>query len=480
MASNVYTKNEILQSLASKGYFIDAYTLDTFFDKWKVEAIFEDEQGSEFYDKNALDLVMENLFSSIDNTPNQEQEEPRVLSEPDLNAAQQIQQPQVQPQIQQPQVQQQFQAQPQPQIQQPQVQQQFQTQNAIQPQQIAQQQMQQMPQQQQMPYQQYPQQMQMQQPYAQQQMQMPYQQYPQQMQMPYQQYPQQMQMQQPYAQQQMQQQDYGFNDLEATNILNNISLSDGSSLMSKVQDTATDAFVDYEQLRKEAMEELGLPDEPEIESIFAKEEKKIGILEGAMQAANDELSSELGKQNIELEQIEETPIQEEPKEEEKEEVKEEKKSKKEEKKEEVKTQILPPGTEVSEFDDVALLNESLEAQERFREYVVSELSKKNFDVTPKGNEFKLDISEKTINMVARSMAKKIAAHVSKIFANNNNGANSAQLAKIQEENKKLEQKTKDLEDQIKKLRMLLAESNKNLNSYKPSIFGLYKKVPPGQ
>ena len=44
MASNVYTKNEILQSLASKGYFIDAYTLDTFFQKWKVEAIFEDEQ----------------------------------------------------------------------------------------------------------------------------------------------------------------------------------------------------------------------------------------------------------------------------------------------------------------------------------------------------------------------------------------------------------------------------------------------------
>ena len=64
MASNVYTKNEILQSLASKGYFIDAYTLDTFFQKWKVEAIFEDEQGSEFYDKNALDLVMDNLFNS--------------------------------------------------------------------------------------------------------------------------------------------------------------------------------------------------------------------------------------------------------------------------------------------------------------------------------------------------------------------------------------------------------------------------------
>ena len=47
MASNIYTKNEILQTLASKGYFIDVYTLNTFFTKWNIEAIFEDEQGGE-------------------------------------------------------------------------------------------------------------------------------------------------------------------------------------------------------------------------------------------------------------------------------------------------------------------------------------------------------------------------------------------------------------------------------------------------
>ena len=93
MASNVYTKNEILQSLASKGYFIDAYTLDTFFEKWKVEAIFEDEQGSEFYDKNALDLVMDNLFNSPQEQGGaQEEPELRVLKEPE---------PQAQPQVSQ-------------------------------------------------------------------------------------------------------------------------------------------------------------------------------------------------------------------------------------------------------------------------------------------------------------------------------------------------------------------------------------------
>ena len=49
---------------------------------------------------------------------------------------------------------------------------------------------------------------------------------------------------------------------------------------------------------------------------------------------------------------------------------------------------------------------------------------------------------------------------------------------IQAKNEKLEQRAKELEEQNKKLRLLLAESNKNLNSYKPSMFGLYKKVNP--
>ena len=113
---------------------------------------------------------------------------------------------------------------------------------------------------------------------------------------------------------------------------------------------------------------------------------------------------------------------------------------------------------------------------KLREYVVSELSKRNLDVTPKNNEFKLDISEKTIGMVARTMAKKIAKHVTSLC--NQNAGNPAQIAELKEENRRLEQKSKELEDQNKKLCLLLAESNKNLNSYKPSIFGFYRKVNP--
>ncbi len=415
MASNVYTKNEILQSLASKGYFIDAYTLDTFFEKWKVEAIFEDEQGSEFYDKNALDLVMNNLFNSPDDTNNEVEQEPRTLKEPEAQPVQQAPmqpaQPSVQPQMQptQPQVQPAFQ---QP-YQQPQMQQ---------------------------PYQQA----QMQQPFVQPQVQQVYQQPFVQFQQPYQQ-PVQPQVQQVYQQPQ-QTQDFGINDPEANSILSNISLSDGTPLMNKIQDVSQETYIDYEMLRKETEEELGLlPTEPEMESIFApkKEEKKMGILEGAMIAAGQEPEPEESK-----------PA-------------------------EAEAEVIPPGMEgASEFDDMSLLSESMEAQEKFREYVVSELSKKNVDLTPKTGEFKLDVSERTINMIARTMAKKIASHVSKLF--NSGALNSGQVAQLQEENKKLEQKATDLEDQVKKLRLLIAELNRDLNSYQPSLFGLYKKVPPGK
>ena len=136
-----------------------------------------------------------------------------------------------------------------------------------------------------------------------------------------------------------------------------------------------------------------------------------------------------------------------------------------------------PTQESADFDDMSLLSDSVEVQEKFKEYIVNEVAKKQgLQAAPVSNEFKLDISERTISMVARTLAKKIAKHVSNICSAD--AKTIAQLEEIKQENKKLEQKTKELENQNKKLRLLLAESNKNLNSYKPSVFGLYKKVPP--
>ena len=352
MTSNVYTKNEILQNLASKGFFIDAYTLDTFFNKWRVEAIFEDEQGSEFYDKNALDLVLTKLFNA-----KEEEEKQR-----EIEAQKEIEAQQKEAQNQQNQAM--F----------------VQNQNTYE--------------------------------------------------LP----------QQPTIQTTQQINEQATITPATNNLLNDITLSDGTPLISKVQNNDIDELkIDYNLLEQEAIKDINPINDPNFNFEEPKKEK-MGILEGAMLATGQEYTPEQPQANI---------IQEENQEE-----------------------------NSADFDDMSLLSESYEAQEKFREYVVSELSKKNVDLTPKSNEFKLDISERTLNMIARSMAKKIAKHVNQIFADDLNF--SAKIKEIEQKNKKLEQRARDLEDQNKKLRLLLTESNKNLNSYKPSIFGLYKKVPPNQ
>ncbi len=338
MASNVYTKNEILQSLASKGYFIDSYTLDTFFKKWQVEAIFEDEQGSEFYDKNTLDLVLSNLFNlenkeenkETETTENKEekQEENNTIQENIVGNEDVKQNAKASTDI----------------------------------------------------------------------------------------------IQKPKEESKIE-----IEDSETNQILNNISLSDGTPLIDKMQDTIP---ID-DLIENEPVIELNEQPQPSVSN-----EKKMGILEGALKTDENETPPIIPSM-----------------------------------------EIIPNDNNNNngDFDDISLLSESLEAQEKFREYVVSELTKKNVDLTPK-NEFKLDISERTLSMIARSMAKKIAKHVSSICSQDAKA--QAKLADIQEENKKLEQKARFLEEQNRKLKLLLAESNKNLNSYKPSIFGLYKKVPP--
>ena len=337
MANDVFTKNEILQNLASKGYFIDSYTLDTFLNKWKVEAIFEDEQGSEFYDKNTLDLVLENLF-------HQEVEKEKEASKDILEPTFEKKEEAIPVEIETPR--------------------EAQTLNTIQ---------------------------------------------------------QQAQIQQPSANLS------NTMDEADKEVLSNISLSDGTPLIDKINDIP----LELENITIPPIADLQL--EPVVQP---KKEKKMGILEGALASSNQE--AEVNKLQ------------------------------------EAKAEQEAPD---ADFDDISLLSESLEAQEKFKEYVISEMQKKNADFqVPTNNEFKIDISEKTINMVARTLAKKIAKHVTNLCTQDSKSL--ARLEQVEEQNKKLEKRAKELEDQNRKLRLLLTESNKNLNSYKPSFFGLYKKVPP--
>ena len=84
MESNVFTKEEILQNLASRGYFIDSNTLESFFEKYNITPTYENE-NKKFYDKNTLDIILSVLFGkkeSVDEILSQPEE-----SEEDLTPA---------------------------------------------------------------------------------------------------------------------------------------------------------------------------------------------------------------------------------------------------------------------------------------------------------------------------------------------------------------------------------------------------------
>ncbi len=142
----------------------------------------------------------------------------------------------------------------------------------------------------------------------------------------------------------------------------------------------------------------------------------------------------------------------------------------------IATELSSTDENEDDFDDIGLLSDSIQAQEKFQKYIVNELAKKNIDVTPpkQENAFKFDISEKTLNMIARAIAKKIAKQVSAVLSNEDR--NSTKLIQAEKKSQILEQKITTLEEQNRKLKLLLAESNKNLNSYKPTFFGFYRFV----
>lgn len=98
------------------------------------------------------------------------------------------------------------------------------------------------------------------------------------------------------------------------------------------------------------------------------------------------------------------------------------------------------------------------------------------------NSFKLDISENTLNMVARAIAKKVTKNVTEALgAQGINSETEKKLTELEQNNTKLldanstlNSKLGEIENENQKLRLLLREANQNLNAYKPAAFGLYK------
>ena len=57
----MYTKETILQSLNTENYYIDKHSLDLFLGDWKIESIYEDENGVEFFDDLAIDKIKKGI-----------------------------------------------------------------------------------------------------------------------------------------------------------------------------------------------------------------------------------------------------------------------------------------------------------------------------------------------------------------------------------------------------------------------------------
>lgn len=53
----MFNRETILKNLNSESYYIDKHSLDLFLNDWKIDSIYEDESGLEFYDDLSLDKI---------------------------------------------------------------------------------------------------------------------------------------------------------------------------------------------------------------------------------------------------------------------------------------------------------------------------------------------------------------------------------------------------------------------------------------
>ena len=57
----MFDRESILKSLNTENYYIDKHSLDLFLEDWKIESIYEDEDGLEFYDDLALEKIKKGI-----------------------------------------------------------------------------------------------------------------------------------------------------------------------------------------------------------------------------------------------------------------------------------------------------------------------------------------------------------------------------------------------------------------------------------
>ena len=366
MESKVYSKNDILNKLAQDGFFVDYLTLDSFLKKYKIEAIFEDDDGNEFFDKSAYDILVENVLGRKiqEESPKQDSIEetlPADIAQPIEEKNNETEQP---------------------------VEQVVEESNVV---------------------------------------------------------------------------SQDASEINKEIPLENIKWHRWDDVSVELVDNNSQSeqnIIDGE-LPIEKQEDISVVENNLEQETLSNDTAPVGNFVEELPQTPPAVETQQEYWNSEP--VAESPnIQEKPT--------------TEESKKEIQQIMSTPDEGDEDFDDIGLLSDSIQAQEKFQKYIVNELAKRNIDVTPPKpeNAFKFDISEKTLNMIARAIAKKIAKQVSMVLSTDQK--NNTKLIQAEKKSQMLEQKVNSLEEQNKKLKLLLAQSNKNLNSYKPTFFGLYRFV----
>lgn len=57
----MFNRETILKNLNTENYYVDKHSLDLFLEDWKIDSIYEDEDGLEFYDDLALERIKKGI-----------------------------------------------------------------------------------------------------------------------------------------------------------------------------------------------------------------------------------------------------------------------------------------------------------------------------------------------------------------------------------------------------------------------------------
>ena len=104
--------------------------------------------------------------------------------------------------------------------------------------------------------------------------------------------------------------------------------------------------------------------------------------------------------------------------------------------------------------------------------IIREIVKQATEIAPQ-NAFKLDISHGTLDMIAKSIAKKIAVKLNSYYKLNSTKQN-VKLQQFRERTIELKEKNQALAEENRRLKLQLTETKETLSAYKPSLFGLFK------